>query len=134
MDIVPRAGVLKVIQYKGLQEVDLTVHLMFEGRLYGALIMNMPEGNFDMEFKTAVWNLTIFQIMFTLENKLQDTRRSPRKDGSFVWFHLIGYQQRYHPDCCRSDNHHRNIFHRHLQPSKACSEQIRTSEKKSQYF
>lgn len=89
MHVVPRAGILKVIQYKMLQEVGLTVRLMFEGRLYEALIISMPEGNLDMEFKTAVWNLAIFQVVFTLENKLQDTRRIPRKDGSFAWFHLI---------------------------------------------
>jgi len=69
MDVVPRAGVLKVIQYKLLQEVGLTVQLMFEGRLYEALIMSMLEGNLNMEFKTPVWNLTIFQVVFTLENK-----------------------------------------------------------------
>jgi len=134
MDVVPRAGVLKVIQYKLLQEVGLTVQLMFEGRLYEALIMSMLEGNLNMEFKTPVWNLTIFQVVFTLENKLQDTRRIPRKDGPFAWLHLIGYHQRYHPDFCRSDNHHHNIFHRHLQPSEACGEQTRTLKKKSQFF
>jgi len=48
---------------------------MFERRLYEVLIMSMPEGNLNMEFKTAVWNLTIFQVMFTLENKIQNTRR-----------------------------------------------------------
>jgi hypothetical protein len=57
---------------------------MFERRLYEALIMSMPEGNLNMELKTAVWNLTIFQVMFTLENKIQDTRRSPRNAGPFA--------------------------------------------------
>jgi len=93
--------------------------------------MSMPEGNLNVEFKTAVWNLTIFQVVFALENKLQDTRRSPRNDGPFAWFHLIGYHQCYHPDCFRSDNHHNNIFHRHLQPSKACGEQIRNKKNPS---
>jgi hypothetical protein len=64
---------------------------MFEKRLYVALIMSMPEDNLNMELKTAVWNLTIFQVMFRLENKTQDTRRSPRKDGPFACFHVIEY-------------------------------------------
>jgi hypothetical protein len=102
---------------------------MFERRLYEALIMSMPEGNFNMEFRTAVWNLTILQVMFTIESKIEDTRHSPRKDGPFAWVHMTGNHQRYHPDYCLSNNHNHNIFQRHLQPSKACGEQIRTSEK-----
>lgn len=76
--------------------------------------MNMPEGNLNTEFKTTVWNLTICQVMFTLEIKIQDTRPSPRKDGTFAWFHMIGYHQHYHPDCCRNNNHRHSKFQRHL--------------------
>ena len=72
---------------------------MFERRLYEAFIMSMPEGNLNKEFKTTVWNLTIFQVMITLENKIQNRRRSPRKDGHFAWLHLIGYHQCYHLVC-----------------------------------
>jgi hypothetical protein len=95
---------------------------MYVRRLYEALITSMPEGNFDMEFKTAVWNLTIFLIVFTLENKIQDERRSPQKEGTIAWFHLIGYHQRYHPDCCRSGNHQHNILQRHPLSSLARGE------------
>jgi hypothetical protein len=82
----------------------------------------MPEGNLNMEFKTAVGKLTIFQTIFTLENRIQDKRRSPQKEGPIAWFHLIGYHQRCHPDCCHSGNHHHTIFQRHLQPSRARGE------------
>jgi hypothetical protein len=66
------------------------------------LIMRMPEGNLNMEFETAAWNLMIFQVIFTLENKIQDTLLSQKKEEPFSWFHLIGYHQCYHPDCCSS--------------------------------
>ena len=108
--------------------MDLTVQLIFERRLYEALIMSMSEDNLNMEFKTAIWNLKIFQVTFTFENKIQGTRGSPRKDGPFAWFHMIRFHQHYHPDCC-NNTHHQDIFQRHLHQSKACGEQIRTSEK-----